>query len=333
MIAPNSVHFRNEPQRSGIDALVSRLAKNGPTGWWLTRVGQQAAEEAEQDRVDVEQAGDDHQREEARDDEVLHRVHAEHLQRVELLADLARAEVGGDRRAGHAGDARSRSTNGANSRIERQHEEAAEAVVGAEQREEVGGLQARRRVAERDRRDHQREPAQPQREQELLDELAAVGVGRLEGGHDRLPREDHHVAHFLQQALGRKECAIGDVANQSLSSILRTPPGGPTLRLTGNRREGYATALTWLKREPSPLLAQTRPASRRRPAARAPGCGRIMTPPPRIRGCGERPGGRVVGGRGDLDPVERERGERPVDEQRDGRCARRRGRAPPGTSQ
>jgi hypothetical protein len=36
MIAPNSVHFRTLPQRSGMLALVSRLAMNGPTGCWLT---------------------------------------------------------------------------------------------------------------------------------------------------------------------------------------------------------------------------------------------------------------------------------------------------------
>src|SRR5215204_4232103 len=36
MIAPNSVHLSTEPQRSGIEALVSRFAKNGPTGCWLT---------------------------------------------------------------------------------------------------------------------------------------------------------------------------------------------------------------------------------------------------------------------------------------------------------
>ena len=44
----------------------------------------------------------DHQRQEARHDQVLDRVDAEHLQGVELLADLAGAEVGGDRGAGDA---------------------------------------------------------------------------------------------------------------------------------------------------------------------------------------------------------------------------------------
>src|SRR3712207_6921553 len=51
-----------------------------------------AAEDAEQQRVDVEQARDEHQGQEARDDEVLDRVDAEHLERVELLADLAGAD-------------------------------------------------------------------------------------------------------------------------------------------------------------------------------------------------------------------------------------------------
>ncbi len=71
--------------------------------------------------------GHEHQRQEARDDEVLDRVDAEDLQRVELLADLAGAEVGGDRRAGHAGE-----DDRVHGRREladrREHEEAAEAV-------------------------------------------------------------------------------------------------------------------------------------------------------------------------------------------------------------
>ncbi len=140
--------------------------------------------------------GHDHQREEARHDEVLDGVDAEHLQRVELLAHLARAEVGRDRGAGDTGDddrghARADLANRA------EHEEAAEAVERAEDRQEVGGLQAGRGVAEADGRDQQREPAQPQREEELRDELAAVGVGRAQGGHDRPPGEDHHVPKFL----------------------------------------------------------------------------------------------------------------------------------------
>jgi hypothetical protein len=62
----------------------------------------QPADDAGRDGEDVEERGGDHQREEAWDDELLDRIDAEHLQRVELLADLAGAEVGGDRRAGDA---------------------------------------------------------------------------------------------------------------------------------------------------------------------------------------------------------------------------------------
>ena len=96
--------------------------------------------------------GDEHQRQEARHDEVLDRVDAEHLQRVELLADLARAEVGGDRGAGHAGE-HDRGHERRELADRGEHEEAAEAVERAEQDEEVGGLQAGRAVAERDRGD------------------------------------------------------------------------------------------------------------------------------------------------------------------------------------
>ena len=144
MIAPNSVAFRTDPQRSVDDAFVKNVAQNGPSGASLTSVGDDPAEDAEQQRVDVEQAGDEHQREEARDDEVLDRVDAEHLQRVELLADLARAEVGGDRRAGHAGE-HDRGHERRELADRREHEEAAEAVERAEQDEEVRRLQTRRR--------------------------------------------------------------------------------------------------------------------------------------------------------------------------------------------
>ena len=171
MIAPNSVVLTTEPHRSVVDALLKKVAQNGPSGAWLTSVARIAAEDAEQQRVDVEQPGDEHQRQEARHDEVLDRVDAEHLQRVELLADLARTEVGGDRRAGHAGQ-HDRVDERRELADRREHEEAAEAVERAEQDEEVGRLQPRRAVPEGDRRDQQREPAQPQREHELADELA-----------------------------------------------------------------------------------------------------------------------------------------------------------------
>ena len=69
----------------------------------------------------------------SRHDEVLDRVDAQHLQRVELLADLAGAEVGGDRRAGDPGDDDG-GHEWADFADRGQDEEAAEPIEGAEQR-------------------------------------------------------------------------------------------------------------------------------------------------------------------------------------------------------
>jgi hypothetical protein len=38
MIAPNKVHFRTDPHRSVVDALVMNVAQNGPSGAPLTSV-------------------------------------------------------------------------------------------------------------------------------------------------------------------------------------------------------------------------------------------------------------------------------------------------------
>ena len=144
MIAPNRVVLTTDPQRSVVEALLSSVAKNGSQRGVEGERGQHAAEDAEDQRVDVEQAGDDHQRQEARHHQVLDRVDAEHLQRVELLADLARAEVGGDRGAAHAGEDDRRHERG--ELADRgEHEEAAEAVDRAEDDQEVARLQARAR--------------------------------------------------------------------------------------------------------------------------------------------------------------------------------------------
>ena len=131
-------------------------------------------------------AVDDHQREEARHDEVLDGVDAEHLQRVELLAHLARAEVGGDRGAGDAGDD-DRGDQRPDFADRGEHEEAAEAVERAEQREEVRRLQAGRAIADRHGRDQQRKPDQAQREEELRDELASVRIRRTTAERTVLP--------------------------------------------------------------------------------------------------------------------------------------------------
>ncbi len=170
----------------------------------VEELGEDAAADAEDQRVDVEQAGDQHQRQEARHDQVLDRVDAEHLQGVELLADLAGAEVGGDRGAGDAGDDDG-GDEGGELADRGEDEEAAEPVERAEQGEEVGRLQARRAEAEGDGRDEQREPAELQGEEELADELLAVGIGRPDRRDHRPRGEDHHVPDLLEEGLGGRE--------------------------------------------------------------------------------------------------------------------------------
>ena len=115
---------------------------------------------------------------------------------VEFVADLAGAEIGGDRRAGHARD---------DDRVDErrelpdrgEHEEPAKTIQRPEQHEEVRRLQPGRLVSECHRREQHREPAQAHREQELQDELVPVGVRRTDGRHQRLAGQHHHVADLL----------------------------------------------------------------------------------------------------------------------------------------
>jgi hypothetical protein len=123
----------------------------------------------------------------------------------------------------------------------REHEEPAEAVERTEQREEVRGLESRCAVAEGDGADQQREPAELECEEELVDELAAIRIGRTQGRHDRLPREDHHVPDLFQQVLHRKEPAVSDASDQPspllpLRTTCRTKPVPPASNVRKDRR-------------------------------------------------------------------------------------------------
>jgi hypothetical protein len=233
MIAPNNGALEDRPP----EVRDRRLVEEGRPERAERRVVDErrgdAAEDAEQQRVDVEQPGHQHERQEPRHHEVLDRVDAEHLQRVELLADLARAEVGGDRRAGDAGQ-HDRGHERRELADRGQHEEAAEAVDRAEEDEDVGRLQAWRAVPEGDGREQQREPAEADGEEELLDELAAVDVGRPHGGDERLAGQDHHVADLFQDALGRQIRPLAEAPDQ-LPSFPQPVGGRATLRARARR--------------------------------------------------------------------------------------------------
>jgi hypothetical protein len=173
-----------------------------------------------------------------RHDEVLNGVDAQHLQGVELLADLARAEVRGDRGACHPSDD-DRCDARADLADRAEHEEAPEPVERTEDRQEVRRLKARRRVVDAHRGDEQRKPAQPQREQELGDELAAVGVGRAQGRPDRLAREDHHVPGFLEE-VARRLVRPFDYRPGHVHATTPAPLPAPPTRVVGMRASTHS---------------------------------------------------------------------------------------------
>ena len=105
-----------------------------------------------------------------------------------------------------------------------------------------------RPVAERDRRDQQREPAQLQREQELRDELAAVRIRRPERRDDRLAGEDQHVADLLEQRSSSARNARSATARTISSVLLWTSTEGA--RMAPPNRTGYGTKVAHAKREP-----------------------------------------------------------------------------------
>ena len=105
-------------------------------------------------------------------------------------------------------------TNGANSRIVARTKKPPRRSIAPNRTRKLPACRPGRAVAERDRRDQQREPAQLEREQELVDELPAVRIGRADRRQDRLPRQDHHVADLLEQVLSRQEYSIGCCAYQ-----------------------------------------------------------------------------------------------------------------------
>src|SRR5690242_17823127 len=81
------------------------------------------------------------------------------------------------------------------------------------------------------------------------------------------------------------------------------PPGAPTLRLTGNRREGYANACLTLKGEPSRLLAETGQHHGVHPAPALEVALAHDALFDESQAAGQRPRGGVLGGGGDLDPL------------------------------
>ena len=222
----------------------------------------------------------------------------ENLEGVELLADLAGAEVGGDRGAGDAGDD-DRGHERRELADRGEHEEAAEPVEGSEQGEDVGRLQARGAEAEGDGRDQQREPAELEGEEELADELLAVRIRRFHRGDERASSEDHHFPDLFEEGLRRGEglpYRCGSIhgssgagrdprdpasaesmgwVGASVSRVLRSLRGGPPRRVVCSARFGgdshnWPVYLLSRNRERALLCSRLAVGARRPAAAAAP---------------------------------------------------------------
>ena len=122
-----------------------------------------------------------HQRQgdDPRQDEVADRVDPEHLERLELLADLAGADLGGDRRAERAGDDRRRQQR-AELAQEGDGRDGGDPVDRAERRGQRAALDPDRREADDEGDDARRAEGDPEREDELAHELAAPGEARAD---------------------------------------------------------------------------------------------------------------------------------------------------------
>ena len=103
MIAPKIVVFMQRRGDLGRRSRWSKnVAKNGPSGASFESVTSIPPNVPKSSAKTLSSAVSAISARKRGSDEALDRVDAEHHQRVELLADLARAEVGADRRADDA---------------------------------------------------------------------------------------------------------------------------------------------------------------------------------------------------------------------------------------
>ena len=116
--------------------------------------------------------------------------------------------------------------SGANSRIDASTKKPPRRSSAPKRTRKFAACRPGRAVARGDHAHDQREPAQLQREHELVDELAAVRIRRPQRRHDRLAGQDHHVADLLEQVLHGEETAVGDGphGHATESTILLSTP-------------------------------------------------------------------------------------------------------------
>ena len=134
-------------------------------------------------------------------------------------------------------------TNGANSRIEASTKKPPRRSIAPKRIRKLPACRPGRAVAERDRRDRQREPAEPQREQELLDELGAVrdtagGSPRRSSCPVRIIMSPTCSSRFLVGRNARSATALTTLAPPSFSARCSASSAARTLRHGRCERQG-----------------------------------------------------------------------------------------------
>ena len=145
---------------------------------------------------------------------------------------------------------------GANSRIDANTKKPPKRSIAPNNTRKLPACRPRRAVAERDRRDHQRQPAEPQHEQKLLHELRPIRKRRPHRRHQRLARQNHHVPNLLQQGLRRQKDAISSATDQLAPPPEERPP----------RRSRRQKPMACVPRQPEGTAASMGGPERRSPA-------------------------------------------------------------------
>ena len=192
MITPNSDHLEHARPEVDVAGQDQQVVEEGAGRRAVEEDrGRERPEDAGPERQQVEDRHHQPERDDAGQDQVADRVDPEHLERLELLADLAGADLGGDRRAERAGDDRRRQDR-AELAQERDRRDRRDPVDRAERRGERAALDPDRREADHEGDDRRRAERDPEREDELADELLPpreAGADQL--GADLEPERRH----------------------------------------------------------------------------------------------------------------------------------------------
>ena len=211
-----------------------------------------AARDADHADQPVEQDRDQHRGEHPRDDEALDRADAQHLHRVDLVADLAGPEVGADSRTARAGDEQ-RGDDRAGLAEDGEHRGRPGERLGTELAGQRAQLQGDDR-AERDGDQRRRQDRHTGDEPGLLDELADL-ERPLGQRPDHVQGECEEVPAGRERARGR-EPAVEQAGGLRLVGRRHPSPPCRGSVAVGARPAASGSGAQW--RPPEPVVAVKR---------------------------------------------------------------------------